>query len=229
MNKFKKGVFIVLIFTFITCGKNELKEKLASTTENKTKIDSNLNSNNKANEIVVTNDSINTSTTIQTTSKSVSASKKTVNKTTTAQATIYDSETKPNSTVKNQENRTAKVIDSPLKIFLKKGEIGKTYTKKDLIENFKFPKEAVDLVKKVTYTGPNTIYFNWGSTWLVEKVSDAKFKNGNLTFVFKENKTFITGGAIGIKYNKKVYTELIINNGDAYIPSVKGYHWEINK
>lgn len=119
--------------------------------------------------------------------------------------------------------------NSPLRILLKNAEVGKSYSKKELIEKYKFPKEAVDLIKKVTCVGPNKLYFNWGSTWLVEKVSDAEFENDTLIFSFKKNKTYVSGGAIGIKYNKKIHTELILNNGSAYIPTVKGYHWEIAK
>jgi hypothetical protein len=125
--------------------------------------------------------------------------------------------------------KDAIIVDTPLKILLRNGQLGKTYTKKELIEQYKFPKEAVDLIKQVTCVGPNKLYFKWGSTWLVEKVSDAEFENDTMIFTFKKNKTYVSGGAIGIKYNKKIYTELILNNGSAYIPSVKGYHWEINK
>jgi hypothetical protein len=121
------------------------------------------------------------------------------------------------------------IINTPLRNLLNNGQAGKSYTKKELIEQYKFPKEAVDLIKQVTYVGPNKLYFKWGSTWLVEKVSDAKFENDTMIFIFKKNKTYVSGGAIGIKYNKKIYTELILNNGSAYIPTVKGYHWEINK
>lgn len=122
-----------------------------------------------------------------------------------------------------------KKISSPLKDLFEQGQIGKTYTKKELIENFNFPKESLGLVKKVTYTGHNTLYFYWGSTWFVEKISDAKFKNGIITFDIKKNQTILKGGAIGIKHNKKIHTELIIKNGNAYIPSVKGFYWEIKK
>jgi hypothetical protein len=121
------------------------------------------------------------------------------------------------------------IINTPLRNLLNNGQAGKSYTKKELIEQYKFPKEAVDLIKQVTYVGTNKLYFKWGSTWLVEKVSDAKFENDTMIFTFKKNKTYVSGGAIGIKYNKKIYTELILNNGSAYIPTVKGYHWEINK
>lgn len=121
------------------------------------------------------------------------------------------------------------IINTPLRNLLRSAQVGKSYSKKELIEQYKFPKEAVDLIKQVTCVGPNKLYFNWGSTWLVEKVSDAKFENDTMIFTFKKNKTYVSGGAIGIKYNKKIYTELILNNGSAYIPTVKGYHWEINK
>ena len=121
------------------------------------------------------------------------------------------------------------IVNTPLRNLLRNAQVGKTYSKKELIEQYKFPKEAVDLIKHVTCVGPNKLYFKWGSTWLVEKVSDAKFENDTMIFTFKKNKTYVSGGAIGIKYNKKIYTELMLNNGSAYIPTVKGYHWEINK
>jgi hypothetical protein len=46
---------------------------------------------------------------------------------------------------------------------------------------------------------------------------------------FDKNKMYTSGGAIGIKHNKKTYTDLIIIGRNAYIPSVKGYHWQIGK
>jgi hypothetical protein len=121
------------------------------------------------------------------------------------------------------------VINSPLRNLLNNGQIGKSYTKNELIENYKFPKEAVDLIHHITCVGNNKLYFKWGNTWIVEKVSDAKFKNDTMIISFKQNKTYVSGGAIGIKYNKKIYTDLILNNGSAYIPTVKGYHWDIGK
>jgi len=124
---------------------------------------------------------------------------------------------------------TEAIVNTPLRNLLRHAQVGKSYSKKELIEHYKFPKEAVDLIKHVTCVGPNKLYFQWGSTWLVEKVSDAEFENDTMVFTFKKNKTYVSGGAIGIKYNKKIYTELMLNNGSAYIPTVKGYHWEINK
>ncbi|PWA10190.1 hypothetical protein [Flavobacterium laiguense] len=136
-----------------------------------------------------------------------------------------NSETSISSPTKEAET----VINSPLRNLLKQAQTGKSYTKKELIEEYKFPKEAVDLIKQVTCVGSNKLYFKWGNTWIAEKVSDAEFENDTLIFTFKQNKTYVSGGAIGIKYNKKLYTDLILNNGAAYIPTVKGYHWDINK
>jgi hypothetical protein len=127
------------------------------------------------------------------------------------------------------EKKADAVIHSPLKNLLNNAHIGQSYSQKELIEDYKFPKEAVALVKQVTYVGPNKLYLRWGNTWFAERVSDAKFKNDTVTFIFKQNKTYIYGGAIGIKHNKKIHTELILNNGAAYIPNVKGYHWDIGK
>jgi hypothetical protein len=132
-------------------------------------------------------------------------------------------------TVSAAAKKAEAVINSPLRDLLNNGQLGKSYTKKELIEQYRFPKEAVDLIKQVTYVGPNKLYFKWGNTWIAEKVSDAEFENDTLIFTFKQNKTYVSGGAIGIKYNKKLYTDLILNNGAAYIPTVKGYHWDIGK
>ena len=137
--------------------------------------------------------------------------------------------TQVGSTTTTPQKKVEVIINTPLRNLLRNAQVGKSYTKKELIEQYKFPKEAVDLIKHVTCVGPNKLYFKWGSTWLVEKVSDAKFENDTMIFTFKKNKTYVSGGAIGIKYNKKIYTELMLNNGSAYIPTVKGYHWEINK
>jgi hypothetical protein len=136
---------------------------------------------------------------------------------------------KNKTTTSSAAKKAAAVINSPLKNLLSTAQIGKSYTKKELIEEYKFPKEAVDLVKHVTCVGHNKLYFKWGNTWITEKVSDAEFENDTLIFTFKQNKTYVSGGAIGIKYNKKLYTDLILNNGAAYIPTVKGYHWDIGK
>lgn len=106
-------------------------------------------------------------------------------------------------------------------------EIGVTMSQKELEENFKIPKEAMKLVKSVTKTAPDELDIKWKSTWLVEKVSDAKFNDGKLKMRFEKNKMYTSGSAIGIKYEKKMYTDLILIGRAAYIPSVKGFHWQI--
>lgn len=108
-------------------------------------------------------------------------------------------------------------------------KIGQTLTQKELTQNFEIQKEAVKLVKSVTKTAQNEIEVKWHSTWFIEKISDAKLQDGRLKVVFKENKLYTSGNAIGIKYNKKIYNNLVIIGRSAYIPTVKGYSWQIGK
>lgn len=110
-----------------------------------------------------------------------------------------------------------------------KCKLGQTLSQKQLTENFEIPKEAVKLVKSVTRTAENELAIKWQSTWFVEKVSDAELEDGKMKVVFKANKMYTSGNAIGIKYNKKVYNNLVIIGRSAYIPSVKGYSWQIGK
>jgi hypothetical protein len=116
-----------------------------------------------------------------------------------------------------------------LRKILTGSKIGQTLTQKQLTQSFEIPEEAVKLVKSITKTAEDEIAVKWRSTWLVEKVSDAKFKDGLMKITFKANKLYTSGSAIGIKYDKKIYTDLIIIGRSAYIPSVKGYSWEIGK
>ncbi|MBK0370540.1 hypothetical protein [Flavobacterium agrisoli] len=106
---------------------------------------------------------------------------------------------------------------------------GTTLTKDDFKKYPNIPSDAVSLIKSVTKINDNELAIRWHSTWLVEKVSNAKFNDGNLKFQFKGNKMHTSGDAIGIKYNQKTYNELIIVGNSAYIPSVKGYHWQIGR
>lgn len=108
-------------------------------------------------------------------------------------------------------------------------KIGQTLTQEQLTQKFEIPEEAVKLVKSITKTDENEIAVKWRSTWLVEKVSDAKFKDGLMKITFKANKLYTSGTAIGIKYDKKIYNELVIIGRSAYIPGVKGYSWQIGK
>lgn len=107
--------------------------------------------------------------------------------------------------------------------------MGQTMTQKQLTEHFEIQEEAVKLVKSVTKTAENELSVKWQSTQFVEKVSDAELEDGKMKVVFKANKMYTSGNAIGIKYNRKIYTNLIIVGRSAYIPSVKGYSWQIGR
>jgi hypothetical protein len=226
MTRYKIILTYLLITTVFSCGKNEQVEKADK------EIKASETSKEVKEKTVTINPEIdlNTKATIATGENKVNPSKIRVNngKKYDELATEITTETTIIKEV-TTTNSVEKIINSPLHNLLNTGQIGKSYTKNELIKDYKFPKEAVDLIKQVTYVGKNQLYFKWGSTWFVEKISDAKFQNGTMTFEFKENKTYVSGGAIGIKYNRKLYTDLILNNGTAYIPTVKGYHWEIGK
>lgn len=114
-----------------------------------------------------------------------------------------------------------------IKKILNESEIGVSMTQKDLQNKFNIPKEAIQLVKSVTKISDNELDIKWKSTWLIEKVSDAKFNDGRLKVRFEKNKMYTSGGAIGIKYEKKMYTDLYLIGRSAYIPTVKGYYWQI--
>lgn len=106
---------------------------------------------------------------------------------------------------------------------------GETLTQKDLIENHNIPAEGIKLIKSITKTAEDEIEIKWKSTWFIERISDANFTDAKMKIKFEANKMYTSGKAIGIKYKKKVYTDLIIIGTKAYIPSVKGYHWKIGK
>lgn len=238
MNNFKKIFSFIFLASLISCGKNEpegieeIETNYTQTSNIKTETAATNTETKAQDEAVITeteeteNDSDSDSGLAAAIQRQIPASQ------TSEQENIQNNSINVEQivvTTAPTEKDAEVVINSPLRNLLRNGQVGKSYSKKELIEEYKFPKQAVDLIKHVTCVGPNKLYFNWGSTWLVEKVSDAEFENDTMIFVFKKNKTYVSGGAIGIKYNKKIYTELILNNGAAYIPTVKGYHWDINK
>ena len=102
-------------------------------------------------------------------------------------------------------------------------------TQKELETNYNIPKEGIQLVKSITKISQDELDIKWKSTWLLEKMSDAKFKDGRLKVRFDKNKMYTSGGAIAIKYEKKLYTDLYLIGRSAYIPTVKGYYWQIGK
>ncbi|KQB38278.1 hypothetical protein [Flavobacterium aquidurense] len=116
-----------------------------------------------------------------------------------------------------------------LRKILSGSKIGQTLTQEQLTQKLEIPQEAVKLVKSITKTNEDEIAVKWRSTWFVEKVSDAKFKDGLMKIKFKANKLYTSGTAIGIKYDKKIYNELVIIGCSAYIPGIKGYSWQIGK
>jgi hypothetical protein len=145
----------------------------------------------------------------------------------TAETATTPAAVKAPTPVKTKENDLMSFVN--LRKILSGTKIGQTMSQKDLTQNFKIPEEAVKLVKSVTRTAHDELAVKWRSTWLVEKVSDAELEDGNMKIRFQANKMFMSGKAIGIKYNRKIYNDLIIIGHSAYIPSVKGYHWQIGK
>ena len=60
-------------------------------------------------------------------------------------------------------------------------------------------------------------------------MSDAKFKDGKIKLRFTNNTMYTSGDAIGIKYKKKIYNDLVISGRKVKIPNVKGFYWEVGK
>lgn len=108
-------------------------------------------------------------------------------------------------------------------------EIGETLNQDDLSKQLEIPKDAIKLVKSVTKIAEDEIDVKWKSTWAVEKLSDAKFKDGRIKARFANNSVYISGGAIAIKCDKKIYTDFLITGRKATIPSIKGYYWKIGR
>lgn len=115
------------------------------------------------------------------------------------------------------------------KKMLSSAKTGEIITQKELTEIHHLPEEGVKLIKSIIKLSKDEIAIQWKSTWMIEKISDAKFKDAKLKIKFDKNQMYTSGDAIGIKYNKKIYTDLIIKSGSAYIPTVKGYYWQIGK
>lgn len=134
-----------------------------------------------------------------------------------------------NNPISEKEPSKSLMTFDNLKKILSNSEIGDTFTQKELTQDLEIPKEAVKIIKSITKTAEDEIAVKWKSTWLLEKVSDAKFKDGVMKITFKANKLYTSGTAIGIKYEKKIYNNLVIIGSSAYIPSVKGYSWQIGK
>lgn len=212
----KNQNLIVLIFVsclLIGCNKNDREKILQSTTSISDKIKD--ISKSTAETITAVTDSI---------TKTFVPKKIKNNKTITEEASIA----KDSIEIENPDNEKLKGFSYFRKLLLT-CKTGETLTQKELIEDHNIPKEGVKLIKSITKTAEDEIDIKWKSTWFVEKISDAKFTDARMKIKFEANKMYTSGKAIGIKYNKKIYNDLIIIGNSAYIPSVKGYHWKIGK
>ncbi|OXA96304.1 hypothetical protein [Flavobacterium hercynium] len=211
----KSYIYLIIIsFSCLTsCDKNNRNVIAESTSAISEKIKT--ISKNTVETIVATKDSI--------TKKIISTTKSIVNE--------EKEEIVPVETETKEENLKNEKLTGlmSLKKFLDESETGETLTQKELIEHHNIPKEGIKLIKSITKTAEDEIEIKWNSTWFIEKISDAKFKDARMKVTFKANKMYTSGKAIGIKHNKKIYNELIIIGNSAYIPSIKGYHWKIGK
>lgn len=204
MKNFKITFTFLLLVTLFSCGKNEKNEEAPIN-----------NTEQKKEQIPVTDkDSISQQNEeiLETSADSIEAIKESVlgnqnykkkeeskEESLVADPTIETNPTPAKTTAKKTAARSFVYI----KKILNECETGVTMTQEDLESKFKIPKEAMKLVKSVTKVGPNELDIKWKSTWLVEKISDAKFKDGHLKVRFEDNKMYTSGGAISIKYEKK--------------------------
>jgi hypothetical protein len=226
MKNFKITFTFILLVTLFSCGKNEKNEE-----------EPNVKNKEKKEKITI-EDTISQQKddSFQTTAEdSINAIKVSVlgnqnYKKKEEDTLIVDHTTETIKTpTKTPEKKSAVRSFVYIKKILNESETGVTMTQEDLASKFKIPKEAMKLVKSITKVAPNELDIKWKSTWLVEKISDAKLKDGLLKARFEDNKMYISGGAISIKYNKKLFSDLVLTGRVARIPSVKGYYWQIGK
>lgn len=206
-------LFTFLLISFLNCGKNE-KEK------------------NSSNEKVQTVEKDNNSSLIIEEKVENSTTQKIDSEITKKEPVI--AATEPIPTLRKTESKSVAIpknhkIYTNLSAILNTIQVGQTVTKEELINLNKLPKDASSIVKSVKKTAENELYIEWKSTWLVEKVSDVKLNDDKIKVEFKDNIVYTSGPAIGIKYDGKIYTDLIIKGDRAYIPSVKEYSWRIGK
>lgn len=226
---YKRTLLFLLVFSLISCGKNkeneehELEQSKQPQYEQKTTVDA---------------ESQKTNSTFETPDDSLRATKESVlrkqnykkkKQTVTTDGKILEpTETKTTATIPE-----TKKVTIPSFVYIKKildeCKIGVPMTQKELQTNYNIPEEGIQLVKSLTKISSNELDVKWKSTWLIEKMSDAKFKDGRLKVRFEKNKMYTSGNAIAIKYEKKMYTDLILIGRSAYIPTVKGFYWQIGK
>lgn len=216
----KKNIIIILFciaYCFFSCGSDERKP-------HKKKLYP-VNSLKPVSEII-TSDTVAILLSVKSKRNIASNRKATISTRVTDSARTQKADN-PSEIKKEISNELISIIN--IRKILSGAEIGETLTQKELIHNFEIPKDAVKLVKSITKTAEDEIALKWRSTWLLEKISDAKFSDGRMKIKFVANKMYTSGQAIGIKYNKKIYNDLVIIGQSAYIPNVKGYRWQIGK
>lgn len=118
-------------------------------------------------------------------------------------------------------------IYNNLKSLLGSLKVGQTMTKEQLVATKKVPDDALKIVRSVSKVSENELDVKWKSKWLLESVSDVELKDGRVKVDFGKGLVYTSGSAIGIDYNDKVYTKLVIKGDRAYIPTVKKYSWKI--
>jgi hypothetical protein len=228
MAHYKKILLFLLIFNLIGCGRNKESEEheLEQTKEPSYEKTTETNSAEPKNDTVYATPEDSITAIKHSILREQKYTKKKVDSLTAANGN--GTETLPETNPAKPPIKKPKAASFVyIKKILKECETGVTMTQEDLEAKFKIPKEAMKLVQSVTKIGPNELDIKWKSTWLVEKISDAKFKDGKLKVRFEGNKMYTSGGAISIKYEKKLYTDLYLIGRAAYIPTVKGYYWQI--
>ena len=242
MKQYKAHLIVIIAaFTFISCGRNKVEDNTLNDQINEER-------NDVARQDTIT--PLNPDSTSAITQEDQNVTRGTIlgerkftkkrnpsliNETDDLKAsTVADKETKTTTNTNSSSSATiAKKVVTPSNFTIQKilngCEIGKTLTQEELSKNLAIPKDAIKLVKSITKISEDEIEIMWNSTWLVEKISDAKFTDGRLKVRFANNKMYTSGNAIGIKYEKKLYTDLVVYGRAAHIPSVKGFYWQIGK
>ncbi|MHC0443798.1 hypothetical protein ACWA1F_00220 [Flavobacterium sp. 3-218] len=225
----KNNYFLILFsvsYFFLSCGNDEKKQhkKIIQPVNKLTPAGVKINSTISSKNITAPKE-IDSKKTVS--SKSPFAVKTPIEVKTVNSRTVNNTVSQPTSIKKEANDKLLSFVN--IRKILEKCKMGQTMTQKQLTENFEIPEEAVKLVKSVTKTAENELAVKWHSTWFIEKVSDAELEDGKMKVVFKANKMYTSGNAIGIKYNRKTYNNLVIVGSSAYIPSVKGYSWQIGK
>lgn len=239
MYRLKKITSIIITFLFVSCGKMQ-SENESNSESDKEKEETEMATTPKK-------DSTDASTTgelNETKGSILSESRftKKANETTAIESENSKPDATDNTESKDSDinnknttptNTATKKVAAPSNFTIQKilngCKTGETLTQEELSKNLEIPKDAIRLVKSITKISETEMDVKWNSTWAVEKISDAKFKDGRLKVRFENNKMYTSGEAIGIKFKRKIYTDLVVYGRAARIPSVKGYYWQIGK